>query len=113
VLRRSESSTEYEIQDIVKSTVGIIFLGTPHRGSPDLASLGDIVRRVAGATLRIDSNAVLLRSLGVDSPELELGRESFYSQWRTFGFKVKTFQEAFPISGVNVGPLNSKVSLAE
>jgi len=58
VLRRSESSDEFEIQDIVKSTIGIIFLGTPHGGSQDLASLGDIVRNVAGATLRIDSNAV-------------------------------------------------------
>lgn len=109
VLRRSESSDEFEIQDIVKSTIGIIFLGTPHRGSQDLASLGDIVRSVAGTTLRIDSNAVLLRALGADSPELELSRESFFTQWRTFGFKVKTFQEAFPMTGINVGPMNQKV----
>lgn len=57
----------------------------------------------------MDSNAVLLRALGLDSPELELSRESFITQWRTFGFQVKTFQEAFGISGVNAGPLNRKV----
>jgi hypothetical protein len=109
VLRRSEASTEHELQDIVRSTAGIIFLGTPHRGSPALASLGEIVRSVISATFRVDSNPALLCALGVDSPELELSRESFFTQWRTFGFKVKTFQEAFGISGVNLGPLNNKI----
>lgn len=109
MLRRSESSTEFELKDVVKSTVGVIFLGTPHRGSPELASLAEVVRTVAGLTLRMDSNPTLIRALGLDSPELELSRESFITQWRTFAFKVKTFQEAYGNFGVNLGPLNQKV----
>jgi hypothetical protein len=83
VLRRSEASEEPEFKDIVQSTEGIIFMGTPHRGNPDLAALGEIVRQIASATLRIDSTPAVLRALGTDSPELELGRESFI----TFGSK--------------------------
>jgi len=109
VLRRSEASEELEFKDIVKSTKGIIFLGTPHRGSPGMADLGETVRNIASTVLRVDSNATLLRALGTDSPELELGRESFTALWRIYGFRVKTFQEAWGISGVNVGPLNAKV----
>ena len=74
-----------------------------------MAGLGDVVRRIATMTLRIDSNSTILRALGADSPELELSRESFTTQWKTFGFRVKTFQEAFGISGINIGPLNEKV----
>ncbi|KAH6623102.1 hypothetical protein F5144DRAFT_353119 [Chaetomium tenue] len=109
VLRRSESSDEAELKDIVKSTKGVIFLGTPHRGSPGMADLGQTVRSIASTILRVDSNAVLLRTLGTDSPELELGRESFTTLWRKYGFRVKTFQEAWGISGINAGPLNNKV----
>ena len=109
VLRRSEASEEAEFKDIVQSAKGIIFLGTPHRGSPGMADLGETVRSIASTILRVDSNAALLRALGTDSPELELGRESFTVLWRKHGFRVKTFQEARGISGANVGPLNSKV----
>ncbi|RYC56098.1 hypothetical protein CHU98_g10111 [Xylaria longipes] len=108
-LRRSEASEEDELKDIMRSTKGIIFMGTPHRGSPGLASLGEAVRRVASVIGRVDSNSTLLRSLGTDSPELELGRESFLVLWRTYDFRVKTFQEAHGISGVNVGPANEKL----
>ncbi|EAQ83704.1 hypothetical protein CHGG_10108 [Chaetomium globosum CBS 148.51] len=108
-LRRSESSEEAEFKDIVKSTKGVIFLGTPHRGSPGMADLGQTVRSIASTILRVDSNAVLLRTLGTDSPELELGRESFTTLWRKYGFRVKTFQEAWGLSGINAGPLNNKV----
>ncbi|KAF2969297.1 hypothetical protein GQX73_g4287 [Xylaria multiplex] len=108
-LRRSEESKDDSIKDIVRSTKGIIFLGTPHRGSPDLASLADAVRRVASVIARIDSNSPILRSLSNDSPELELGRESFIELWRTYKFRVKTFQEAYGLTGINIGPANEKV----
>ncbi|KAI0469439.1 hypothetical protein F4859DRAFT_131587 [Xylaria cf. heliscus] len=108
-LRRSEESKEENIKDIVQSTKGIIFLGTPHRGSPGLASLGETVRKVASVVARVDSNSSILRSLGTDSPELELGRESFVELWQTYKFRVKTFQEAYGLSGINVGRANDKV----
>jgi hypothetical protein len=84
-------------------------MGTPHRGNPKLAGFGETVRSIACTAMRIDSNSTLLRALGADSPELELGQESFLSLWRTYNFRVKTFQEAFGVSGINLGPLNDKV----
>jgi hypothetical protein len=74
-----------------------------------MATLGDVARRVAENVLRMDTNAKILRALGLDSPELELCRESFITQWRVYNFKVKTFQEAHGISGINLGPMNEKV----
>jgi hypothetical protein len=68
--------------NIILSTAAVIFLGTPHRGSPGLANLGEIVRRIASTVLRVDSNATVLRTLGCNSPELELCRELFTTQWR-------------------------------
>lgn len=108
VLPRSEVSEEHGLQDIIKSTIVVIFLGTPHRGSADLANLADIVRKMVGFCL-FNTNPVLLRTLGVDSPELELGRESFMKQWRLQNFAGKTFQEALPATSVKLGPLGEKV----
>ncbi|KAI1074285.1 hypothetical protein F5B20DRAFT_574197 [Whalleya microplaca] len=108
-LRRSEASEEQDLKDIVQSTAGIVFLGTPHRGSPGLARLGEVVRRTASMIGGLDTNSTLLRSLGTDTPELELSRESFFVLWRTYNFRVKTFQEAHGISGVTIGLINDKV----
>jgi hypothetical protein len=74
-----------------------------------MAALGDVVRRIASVILRFDTNPVILRALGLDSPELELCRESFITQWRIYDFRVKTFQEALSMAGVNLGSLNEKV----
>jgi len=65
-----------------------------------MAALGDVVRKVASTILRVDTNPVILRALGVDSPELELCRESFIKQWRVYNFRVKTFQEALGMTSV-------------
>ncbi|CAH0025972.1 unnamed protein product, partial [Clonostachys rhizophaga] len=109
VLRRSELSEEDGLRDILACTAAVIFLGTPHRGSPGLASTADTVRRVAQAILRVDANAAVLRSLGVDSPELEICHQSFMAQWRKRGIKVKTFQEAEAMHGLNFGLMNDKI----
>lgn len=85
-------------------------MGTPHRGSEGLASIGEVVARTARLILRTGSNTTILRALGVDSPELEVGRESFIRLWRQKDFQVKTFQEALPLSGIDVGALGEKVS---
>ncbi|KAI1619596.1 hypothetical protein EDD37DRAFT_200318 [Exophiala viscosa] len=108
-LRRSQDATEPAIHGIVESTSGIVFLGTPHGGSASFATVGDVIRRIASTILRMDTNPAILRALGLHSPELELGRESFIALWRLYDFNVKTFQEALPLTGVNVGLLNEKV----
>ena len=68
-----------------------MFLGAPHRGSAELAALGQVVGWIAGCVLRCDSHETILRALSVDGPELELARESFITQWRLYGFRVKFF----------------------
>lgn len=110
MLRTSEIYEESEYEDVAKSTKAVIFFGTPHRGSSELADLGQVVRSVASKILRVDTNSALLRALGVDQPELEQRRLSFTKQWRNLGFRVKTFQEGHGISGINIGVLNEKVS---
>ena len=64
---------------------------------------------ISSSLLRVDSNAKILRALGVDSPELEIGREEFILLWNRYKFRVKTFQESRPLTGVNVGLLNKLV----
>lgn len=108
VLRRSNESTQDSINDIVRSTSAVVFLGTPHRGSAKLADIGDIFRRMASILL-VDSNDAILRTLGAESPELELCRESFTILWRKYKFSVKTFQETLPLVGVNISVLNELV----
>lgn len=89
--------------------MAVVFLGTPHRGSPGLAKLGDSARRVASVMLRMDSNATILESLGLKNSALEIGHESFVALWDEYGFHVKTFQESYALTGVNVGLLNELV----
>ncbi|KAK3391258.1 hypothetical protein B0H63DRAFT_365230, partial [Podospora didyma] len=103
VLRRSQHAEEPGLQEIVKSTSAVVFLGTPHRGSGDFARPRDMTRRVASTILGVDSNTAILRALGLDAPELEQSRESFSLQWRTYGFRVKTFQESQALMGLNIG----------
>jgi hypothetical protein len=62
---------------IYEDTIGVVFLGTPHRGS-DKAGLAEIVGRIAKATLR-QPNKVLLRTLEEDSDVSERQRKSFAS----------------------------------
>jgi hypothetical protein len=109
VLRRAQQAEEAEFNDIIESTKAVVFLGTPHRGSPGFAGVGEIARHVVSTLLKMDSNKAVIRALGLDSPELELSRESFLQQWRTYGFRVKTFQESQGFSGVRLGILSEKV----
>ena len=107
-LRRSEDSEDDDFKDVFLSTCAVVFLGTPHRGSENFANVGELARRIV-SVLGADTSPVLLRALGIDSPELELGRESFVRQWRQRNFAVKTFQEDRALAGVNFGLLNEKV----
>jgi hypothetical protein len=60
---------------ILKNTLGVIFLATPHRGS-DAAALGDMVCKAAKLTW-IGPNPHLLDNLKTDSVVLESQRASF------------------------------------
>ena len=75
-----------------------------------MGGLGETAQKVASRLARIDTNPSILHALAGNSPELEIGRESFMKLWRRYQFLVKTFREALAVSGFNAGALNEKVS---
>lgn len=108
MLARSSTSTETELRNVVKSTAAVIFLGTPHRGSPDVAALGECVRSVV-STLGMDTTPAILDALGLKTTDLERAQEAFSEVWRKHDFRVKTFQEGLGLSGANLSVLGNKV----
>ncbi|KAH8817186.1 hypothetical protein F5884DRAFT_874097 [Xylogone sp. PMI_703] len=82
VLRRSQADPDDKIKKIYKSTSGVFFFGTPHRGSRDWASFGEGLTILASRLLGIDANSQVIHALLPSGPELEICRESFASQWR-------------------------------
>ncbi|KAF7556550.1 hypothetical protein G7Z17_g1289 [Cylindrodendrum hubeiense] len=97
-----------ELNNIVKSTAAVVFLGTPHRGSPDLSALGAWARSVLSA-FRFQTTSRILDILGLKTTDLERSQESFSGLWFKYNFRVKTFQEAFGLRGINLGVLGNKV----
>ncbi|KAH8889254.1 hypothetical protein GQ53DRAFT_870313, partial [Thozetella sp. PMI_491] len=91
----STSSNE-EFENILQSTAGIVFLGTPHRGS-SAAGIGEIARRAA-SLLMMDTNPLVLESLSLKNSDLDRCQDAFSSLWHRHNFRVKTFQEGLPIS---------------
>lgn len=85
-----------------------MFMGTPHRGSKEMAGVGEIARRVASAFM-IDTNSAMLDALGLKNSDLERNQDSFTRIWQDVGFEIKTFQEGMPFAGVNFAFLNEKV----
>lgn len=108
MLASSSHSTEDRLKDVVSSTVAVLFLGTPHRGSPHLATLGERARSMVSA-LRMRTNPAILDALRLKTRDLELVQESFSEVWSRYDFRVKTFQEGLGLSGLNLGPLGRKV----
>ncbi|KAM7213561.1 hypothetical protein V8F06_011058 [Rhypophila decipiens] len=108
MLAKSASSSDSEIHDIVKSVASVIFLGTPNRGSPELAALGELARSLVSA-LRMETTSTILDALGLRTTDLERAQESFSLLWHEYGFNVKTFQEGMVLTGINLGVLGNKV----
>lgn len=108
MLANSASSTEDRLRNIVSSTEGVIFLGTPHRGSHDFAKVGDVARRIISA-FGMKTHEGMLKTLGLKTKDLERAQESFSSVWDRYKFSVKTFQEGLGLTGVNLGLFGRKV----
>jgi ankyrin repeat protein len=108
MLAHSSASAEMELKNVVESTAAVIFLGTPHRGSLELAALGEWARGLVSA-LRMETNASILNALGLRTTDLERAQEAFSALWQKYDFRVKTFQEGLTWTGVNLGVLGSKV----
>jgi hypothetical protein len=111
VLRRSEVDPDPSITKIFGATTGVFFFGTPHRGSEGWASFGEGVFGIASRMFGVDVNSQAIHALLPTSPELNLCRESFTTQWMSRGEKltVRTFQESKGVTGIRVGGLNQLV----
>lgn len=108
MLARSSTSVEAHLSSIVESTKAIVFLGTPHRGSPDFAAAGDLARSIL-SRLGFETTPTMLHALGLKNSDLERAQESFSALWHKHDFHVKTFQEGLGLIGINLGVLGSKV----
>ena len=85
---------------IFLSTYGVVFLGTPHRGSPQ-AGLGILAANACRAMLQ-DTNTSILRSLEQDSEVLERIREAFERMMTRDRVKAHSFVEELPTIGVGM-----------
>lgn len=108
MLARSSTSSETGLSNVIASTSALIFLGTPHRGRPDLAAVGGWARSLASA-LRMETTPALLDALALKTTDLERAHEAFSGLWSKYDFRVKTFQEGLGLTGVNLGILGNKV----
>lgn len=110
VLRRAgaEKDEAKDLYSIYASTTAIIFLGTPHRGSP-WADFGETIRRIV-AVVGFDTSDKVVRALQIDSAELEVCQEDFMRLYERRVFQVRTFQEAQGIQGTSILGMNKKVS---
>ena len=85
---------------IFRSAYGVVFLGTPHRGSPQ-AGLGILAANVCKAMLQ-DTNTGILRSLEHDSEMLERIREAFERMMTREKVEAYSFVEEIPTTGVGI-----------
>jgi hypothetical protein len=84
----------------------VIFLGTPHRGSP-FAGWGEIVERIARVAL-FDTNQTNVKHLQVHGLVLANLEKEFANLLENRTFGVFNFQEALGFKGIR--GLNGKVS---
>jgi len=85
-----------------------LFLGTPHRGSPEFAAAGDWARSLL-SSVGVETTPVILHALGLRTTDLERAQDAFSALWRKYNFRVKTFQEGLGLTGINFGVLGKKV----
>ncbi|EHK50985.1 hypothetical protein TRIATDRAFT_181516, partial [Trichoderma atroviride IMI 206040] len=103
MLAQSSTSVEPEYKSIVECTAKIVFLGTPHRGSQDVAALGEVARSIISA-LGMETTPTILDALGLKSSDLNRAQEEFSKLWQEYDFQVKTFQE-----GLSLAKLGKKI----
>lgn len=108
MLASSSNSSDSRLKNVVTSISAVIFLGTPHRGSGELATLGDRARSMISA-FRMKTNPAILDALRLKTKDLERAQEAFSTVWSQYDFRVKTFQEGLGLTGLNFGPFGKKV----
>ncbi|EWY85755.1 hypothetical protein FOYG_12865 [Fusarium oxysporum NRRL 32931] len=108
MLALSSTSDGASLKGILECTAAIIFLGTPHRGSPELSAIGEWARSILDS-FRLQTNSMILDALGLKTTDLQRVHEAFCRLWSNHDFQVKTFQESLGLTGINLGVLGNKV----
>ena len=98
-LSQSKNDLAY-LKKILPTTTGVIFLGTPHRGS-QMASLGRVAFESSKNLLQ-DPNIEVLRGLERNSEILERISTSFGQILATGCLKVHSFREELDIKGISI-----------
>jgi hypothetical protein len=106
------SAEDESLKDIVESTAAVVFLGTPHRGSRDIANIGEVIRKAASIVM--DTSPFALDALALKNSDLSRCQESFSRLWFSYDFRVKTFQEGQGLTGMRFfnGKVGSGLELA-
>ncbi|KAF5593532.1 RGT2-Sensor of high external glucose concentration [Fusarium pseudocircinatum] len=108
MLALSSTSDALAHKGIIESTAAIVFLGTPHRGSPELSAIGEWARSML-SSLKFQTTSTILDTLGLKTTDLERAHEAFCRLWYQYDFQVKTFQESLGLIGIDLGVLGNKV----
>ncbi|KAI9695684.1 MAG: hypothetical protein M1836_006136 [Candelina mexicana] len=102
-LNESRKQGKYDDEDdLSRICSGIVFFGTPHRGSKD-AHLGQILSNIAGA-VQIDTNNAILRDLDPSSgsSKLEDLRRDFSDILEEGHIRIYSFQESAGKTGLKL-----------
>jgi hypothetical protein len=110
-LNRSDDvrGTHPYLARIISATRGIIFLGTPHRGS-GATSLASAIATVVQVTLST-ANRTLIRDLEKDSQILDRIRDSFSRLMEKRTFTVWSFVEELPMILPMIGSEKVNINL--
>ncbi|SPJ72661.1 uncharacterized protein FTOL_02390 [Fusarium torulosum] len=108
MLALSSTSETIALQGVVECTTAIIFLSTPHRGSPEFSAIGERARSML-SSLRFQTAGAILDTLRQGNTDLQRAHESFTRLWQQYNFRVKSFQEGFGLTGINLWVLGNKV----
>lgn len=99
MLNASRNDVTY-LKDILPATYGIIFLGTPHRGSAT-ATLGKMMQEISRILLK-SHNVSVLRDIEVSSQTLDRIGRGFCQILVETPLEIHSFREELPTKGVMV-----------
>ena len=94
------------LKQVLPHTFGVMFLGTPHRGS-EIASLGKIAKNIT-KLMRKRPNTSILRDLERSSHTLERVGRGFSQIMVDRCLEAHSFREELPTKGIMVSEENSR-----
>ena len=100
MLNASRNEVTY-LKAILPATYGIVFLGTPHRGT-SVATLGKIAQDITKILWK-SPNMSVLRDLEISSQTLDRVSRGFSQILVDTPIEIHSFREELPTNGIMVG----------